>query len=635
MSLPRSASSATSLSTLSLPLDATLSCEIYAHTSVSSLHSTIAEGLRGDAVATASAESGPIQFGDVCGLLERVAQMDLSNRDNADAAVEDVARCVKQIRISTSNEKFTKLKELSNDLVTATRESASSIGLEDDPELRDDTSDTGNYLNNEEETAGRVDESETVGVSAGVMPVEVTRRKTRSDTACAGAAPSSPQAAQREPRVFVDTPRTVAEGLKDTESDARPGDCYLGRKFKVNLVGKKQKPMRSHPLGSDQRCSGLLADFHQCASLVYNHDIPLPDRMSRMCDLLEDLIEGALVLYDKQIVVAQFNEELFQELHQRTIRVLCGMLSPDLKVYDIRRKPYLVLKEGDVYFTGYGDVLVTLLYTLKSGKKAEIAVCVNELKKDALSFSNGVGQTAGQILHFNGRHLRRFKLESIVTQPLHFCSGVLTNPVAAVGLTVANERGVSVTDRALFVVELAKGKPLWCILTMLLRALELRDIVSGTQAKAEPRELDLFEPLIDDDDGDGDGDGDGTGDPAADGGDAGLGDSPPPNRGSNLGSTEPSDGPKLDGSKGKSHPTPPSDDVPCDSDDESACWSDLDEVLGTADDVLEIKAVPPPLVLRFSGQTAVERFFASVDPCQSEMIQDCRTSEWTFKNGDR
>jgi hypothetical protein len=359
----------------------------------------------------------------------------------------------------------------------------------------------------------------------------------------------------------------------------------------------------------------------------------LSESMTRMCNLLQDLIEGALVLYDEQTGVAEFNEDLFQALYERALRVLCGMLSPDLKVYDIRRKPYLVLKEGDVYFTGYGDVLVTLLYTLMSGKKAEIAVCVNELKKDALSFSNGVGQTAGQILHFNGRHLRRFKLESIVTQPPHFCSGVLTNPVAAVGLTVAKESGVTATDRALFVVELAEGKPLWCILTMLLRALELRDIVSGTQAKAEPRELDLFEPQIDDDDGDGDGDG--TGDPDADGGDAGLGDSPFPNRGSNLGSTEPSDGPKFDGRKRKSHPTPPSDDVPCDSDDESACWSDLDEVHGTADDVLEIKAVPPPLVLRFSGQTAVERFFASVDPCQSEMIQDCRTSEWTFKNGDR
>jgi hypothetical protein len=196
--------------------------------------------------------------------------MDLSNRENADAAVEDVARCVKQIRISTSNEKFTKLKELSKDLVTAARESASSIGLGDDPELRDVTSDTGDYLNDEEETAGSVDESETVGVSAGVMPVEVTRRKTRSDTACAGAAPSSPQATQRGPPLRVDTPRTVAVGLKCTESDARPGDCHLDRKFKVNLAGKKQKPMRSHPLGSDQRCSGLLADFHQCASLVYD-----------------------------------------------------------------------------------------------------------------------------------------------------------------------------------------------------------------------------------------------------------------------------------------------------------------------------------------------------------------------------
>ena len=561
---------------------------------------------------TRSAESRGINYGDICNFLDSLVAQDLSKAEVAKSAVHEVKRIVDQIRDLKlgleSNEKFTKLKKLSTDLVTIAKESASSIGMSDeDPELIDGTSDTDDYLNNEDENAGDDDKRETVDVS-GVMSVSVIRRRTRSDAACAAAGPS-PKATHRGPQVLFETPRSVASKLKEPESAARPGDCHLDRKFNLNLVGKK--PMRQHPLGANQPCSGLVAEFCQCASLVYERDIPVDDKITEMCGLLEELIKGALLLYEIYTVVTPFTEDIFQEVHTRALRVLCAMLDPAFNVYDIRRRPYLVLKERDAYFTGYGDVLVTLMYTLKSGKEVEIAVCANELKKDALTVSNGLGQTAGQILHFNGRHSRRFKLESIVAQPLHFCSGVLTNPVSYVGLTVAKERGVALSDHALFVVELAEGKPLWCILTMLLRALELRTIVTGSGAvKAEPRELAMCEPPTDG------GDGDSTGDPATDGGDAGLGDdSPPPKRDSNLGGTEPGNDPDLDGPKGKSRPTPPSDNVPGDSDDESACWSDLDDMLGTADDVLEIKALPPPLVLRFSGQTAVARFVASLNPC--------------------
>ena len=76
---------------------------------------------------------------------------------------------------------------------------------------------------------------------------------------------------------------------------------------------------------------------------------------------------------------------------------------------------------------------------------------------------------------------RSYKLETILDLPVHFCSGVLSNAGAAVGLTLIQDRGVldqgSDKRKAIFVLEVAERTPLQCIATMLMRSLELRNIV--------------------------------------------------------------------------------------------------------------------------------------------------------------
>lgn len=368
-----------------------------------------------------------------------------------------------------------RLAPLDTKILTTAQDSASSVATRDDHDLCDETADPADEMYLEDCKDG-VEDVEGAPIATRL------RSGTCPEAATASSGPVTPLRgpSSRE----VSTPASVATAVTaateegaDTIKQLHVGDWQPTRKFRKLPKEAKALGMRKHKFGPEYPCRGSIPTTnYQCRSLHQKHQLQLSVDAAPMCKALNELVKLTLTRYEE--TTAAFTETLFQTLHMPALKVLCKVLSNDLKVYDVRSLPFLTLSEGTSYFTGYGDTVITLEYPIKKpdgqDKIVEMVVCTNELKPNTLTTSNGMGQVAGQTVHFNGRHCRSRKLETILKQPLHFCSGVLSNPVSSVGLTLSSDQ-----QFALFLVEAVEHDTMGCIATMLARALDVRDIVLG------------------------------------------------------------------------------------------------------------------------------------------------------------
>jgi len=336
-------------------------------------------------------------------------------------------------------------------------------------------------------------------------PVPVERRTSRR-TALSDAVPPM-DAAASPPRVnevqAVDTPYThvtkVAAGSASPEdrlnrvglTDCRVFACTPGtvtEAIKNSRNRKRVLPMRKHGFGNGSVCRGIEKRFESCTSLLTSQKLTGAAWHHELLGILEALRESTLAGLIS--MSRKYDEDQLTDFLRLTISLLGAAIEADIDVYDIRKVPYLYIKEFDYFYCGYGDLLVVMFYTLtpedgRPNKKIMIAAIAIEVKKDALSWGAQVGQTAGQVLHFNGRHAqhRMYVVESIGNKAPRHCYGLLTNSFVSTGLTYVGSGNRIMVDTAgeqqheqLFLLELTKSNFYTHIYTLLRRSMEMRDL---------------------------------------------------------------------------------------------------------------------------------------------------------------
>lgn len=376
---------------------------------------------------------------------------------------------------------FDSMRTAEIDLVTRSSEAQSSLYDSDDSELALVEDGVGSALESDDDQfldvcQIRIEEVHKEGQEfPAARPAMRTRQATaEANNAAAAAAAAAPDRTSKgifsTPSNIVSDPKHDQPNLVDVKLDKK-----LPAKIKHVLQTMKRLPMRKHPYGPGQVCDGV-NEAMAVSSLQTGKDFEFPPRIRDLCSMLDDIRKNSLALI-QEFMGALFTEDQVQELLQHTFQILANAVQQQVKVevVDIRGRPCLYIKEGETYYSGFGDLLVVITYVTE-GCSMQIASIAVEVKRDKLTWKQHLGQLTGQMLHLNARQTRgRPHVVGGKSRFSHYCYGLLTNSEASVissylGPGTARIEGV---QQQHFFSEVTTTSVYQVFFTVLARSLEL------------------------------------------------------------------------------------------------------------------------------------------------------------------